>query len=329
MIGRRLFLVAGTLMLLGGIVLSVLWVRLPSTPVEVAMQGRTESVLIVTRPIRARALLRIDDLGWVTLPTDDVAAGSYVRGQATPIDFAGAVALRDLRPGDALKADQVVKASEPGFIPAVLGPGMRATSIAVSPAEGTSGLIVPGDRVDVVLTQSFGEAGLPASKRSVGETVLQDLRVIAVDQTTAAVVDPKTKQPEARVAKTITLEVTAQQAEALMVALHLGKIQLTLRNTGDKGAVPAGQVPTWGSDVSPALRSLDGDAKAPGSIAPPAAAGRSGVTVEIMRGGKSELRCFGETGAASTDCGGSGAEPAAPPTSPAGVPAPVTPNRNM
>ena len=327
MIGRHLLLAAGALLLVAGIALSVSWLRLPSMPAEVVPPARTETVLVVARPLKARSLLRIDDLGWSTLSASDVPPGSYLRGQAASLDLAGAVTLRDLRPGDILKADHIVKASESGFIPAVLGPGMRATSIAVSPAEGTSGLIVPGDRVDVVLTQTFTEAGLPASKRLVGETVLQDLRVIAVDQTTTTVFEPKAKQPEARVAKTITLEVTSHQAEALMVALHLGKIQLALRNAGDKGAPSADPMPTWGSDVSPALRSLDGDVRTPGSVAAPAAAVKPGVAVEIMRGGKSELRCFGEAGTASADCGGNAGVPA--PTAPDGGPPPASPNRNM
>lgn len=331
MMRRRLLLAAGALMLVAGIALSVLWLRQPSLTAGVAPVTRTQTltVLVIARPLTARALIRTDDLGWSTLPASDVPAGSFLRGHATPVDLAGAVTLRDLRPGDILKADLIVKPSEAGFIPAVLGPGMRATSIAVSAAEGTSGLIIPGDRVDVVLTQSFNELGLPASKRSVGETVLQDLRVIAVDQTTTTMVEHKTKPPEARIAKTVTLEVTPHQAEVLMVALYLGKIQLTLRNAGDKGAPSAEQLPTWGSDVSPALRSLDGGVKPPGSVAAPAPGARPGVAVEIMRGGKSERRCFDESGAASVDCAGDAAVPAPAPAAPGSAAPPVSPNRDM
>ena len=128
--------------------------------------------------------------------------------------------------------------------------------------------------------------------------------------------------------KTVTLEVTAHQAEILTVAHQLGKLQLTLRSLNDT-AIPIGSgssEPTWGSEVSRALRLLSGgqlsaepdQASQPGPVAP------APVVVDIIHGSKSEQRCFsGKTGQ-GVDCGGAPASgvpgkagaPSAAPTAP-------------
>ncbi|MEA2801842.1 MAG: pilus assembly protein CpaB [Rhodospirillaceae bacterium] len=322
--GRPILLVLGTLALVAGAALVVLQLQTPAPPAEVVAKADSQAVLVMVRPVKARTLLRPDDLGWKAIAIAAVPTGAYVRGTATEGDFAGAVVRNDLQLGDILTANQVVKAGEPGFLPAVLSEGMRATSIAVGLAEGASGLIVPGDRVDVVLIQNFTEAGVELSHRSVGETVLSNLRVIAIDQKTATDGKPRAGEPgmsaaavaaaaataaavEPRIAKTVTLEVTVRQAEVLMVAQQLGKIQLTLRDAGDEKASTkpalAAAPPTWGADVSPALDGLrdhltptTGNSPAPLPTPPPSS------EVNVYHGPATEVRCFDDMGRTATDC---------------------------
>ena len=73
----------------------------------------------------------------------------------------------------------VLRPTDGGFLAAVLAPNHRAVSVAVDAVSGTAGLIWPGDRVDLILTQTNDEAGVPLGRRTFGETVLRDLRVIA------------------------------------------------------------------------------------------------------------------------------------------------------
>ena len=232
---------------------------------------------------------------------------------------------------------------------------MRATSIAVGLAEGASGLIVPGDHVDVVLIQHFAEAGVELSHRSVGETVLSNLRVIAIDQKTTTDAKPKGPEPaagtaaaaaiataaavEPRIAKTVTLEVTVRQAEVLMVA-QLGKIQLTLRDADDEKAPavpsldalpPIAAPPTWGADVSPALDGLDRDRLTPttGNSPAPLPSPPPSAEVKVYHGPTTESRCFDDMGKTATDCATPTAVPPGPaPTGPVPtipVPTPATP----
>jgi pilus assembly protein CpaB len=183
---------------------------------------------------------------------------------------------------------------------------MRATSIAVNPAEGGAGLIAAGDRVDVILTQTFTDEKLSRSRRSVGETILTNLRVIAIDQTTNLPARGGELRPavtlEPRLPKTVTLEVTAHQAEMLMVAGELGKLELTLRSLAD-AMQPASLTPidsTWASEVSPALRSL-----AYGGLPPSLERGHGSgtpVVIDIIRGSKSDVTCYSPSGGSPTNC---------------------------
>ena len=132
-----------------------------------------------------------------------------------------------------------------------------AIAIPVATGGASTSLLHPGDCVDVILTQTF-KNDPPLTHRSVGETVVEGLRVLAVDA-------PDSKPPGASnsFGRTVTLEVTPEQAEKINVATELGKLSLTLRSiSGPDGvaALPpgppskvAGVQPIWAGDVSPAL----------------------------------------------------------------------------
>lgn len=332
MIGRRILMVLGLVALVAGVALTIVWLRMPAPlhPQQRTAAGpEPQAVLALARPVAARSLLRVDDLTWRLLAPQDVPLGAYTRGDAPLSDYAGAVVRRSMVPGDIVRAEDIVKSREAGFLSAVLGKGMRAVAIPVGQTEGGAGLIVPGDRVDVVLTQIFADAPRP-SQRSVGETVMHNLRVIATGQNVIA--DPKratgANEP---IARTVTLEATQSQAEALMVAMQLGKLQLTLRNADEttSGGWIDEPVPTWGSTVSPALREMERGAA--GSGAAQEAPAKPGLRIEILRGGVIELRCFDESGGPLPDCGKSrpgapAAAPAPPPQPPPQDGAPAQPN---
>jgi pilus assembly protein CpaB len=125
-------------------------------------------------------------------------------------------------------------------------------------------LVLPGDQVDVILTQSFGESADDPARKSVAETVLHDVRVIAVDQSLGTAARPAAAPRvigaltvESRIPKTVTFELTERQAERLFVARQLGSLQLSVRPLEVQAAAkPEHQRkpgPTWASDVSPAL----------------------------------------------------------------------------
>jgi pilus assembly protein CpaB len=132
--------------------------------------------------------------------------------------------------------------------------------VGVDAVTGAAGLIWPGDQVDLILTQEMDAASAPLSRRVVGETVLTNVRVIAVDQhfTQGASAGLMTTggNNQRTVARTVTLEVQPDQAERVAVAERLGRLSLAIRSMEQAAEqAPSDAAPTsiFGADVSPAL----------------------------------------------------------------------------
>ncbi|WP_458094597.1 Flp pilus assembly protein CpaB [Roseomonas sp. WA12] len=207
-------------------------------------------VLAAARALPPGTLLKDEDLTVREMAPDAVppgAAPETMRGE-----LRGGLLRRYVEAGEAMPAAEVLRTRDRGFLAAVLRSGHRAISVGVDVVTGTAGLIWPGDQVDVILTQELTAGEAPLGRRVIGETVLSDLRVIAVDQQlTQGTAGAETAQ--GRVARTVTLEVTSEQAERVAVASRLGRIALTVRAIEPPSdAWPVG-APVFGGDVSPAL----------------------------------------------------------------------------
>src|SRR5207253_6652905 len=131
--------------------------------------------------------------------------------------------------GEPVTEAKIVAPGNRGFLSAVLRPGMRAISVPVTVTSGISGFIFPGDQVDLLITYLVpvtGNAGGGGGsyEHKASETVLHDVRVIAIDQRL------ETKAGEALLAHTATLEVTPKQTEMIALAGEIGKLSLSLRS---------------------------------------------------------------------------------------------------
>lgn len=224
----------------------------------------TRKVLVATQDLNTGAFLDTAVLAWREWPVEAVVDGHLTKGKAKPADLAGSVARHPIAQGDPVTAEKIVQPGERGFLAAVLTPGLRAVSVAVNEVSGSSGLIFPGDRVDLILTQSIDDEDGTAARRIAGETILRDVRVIAVGQNLSA--PERGVDGELPVARTVTLEVTPTQAEKVAVARDLGSLALSLRSLPDqartadaRGAKGTPRVlgPTWAGDVSRALHAAD------------------------------------------------------------------------
>jgi pilus assembly protein CpaB len=266
MLVRNLLLAIGILSLLAGLALSVVWLSQTGSPTAERPELVRQSILVAARPVPGGTLLRPEDIGWKEVAAKDIRPGNLVRGQVSEAEFIGAVVRREFAAGEPLIVSEMVRPNERQFLAAAIKPGTRAVSIAVDAPQSAAGLILPGDQVDVILTQSFADTGTDPAMRSVAETVLRDVRVIAIDQTLTTPTRPasvaRTLLPaESRVPKTVTFEVTEKQAERLIVAAQLGRLQLSVRpleiGAAITGADKREAGPTWASDVSPALNELN------------------------------------------------------------------------
>ncbi|NBX03733.1 MAG: Flp pilus assembly protein CpaB [Alphaproteobacteria bacterium] len=218
--------------------------RLSSPPAEtpVAADVVSKRVMVARHEITPGNFVQgAQDLEWQDapegVPTENLLREGVVRLE----EFNGAVVRRPLKAGEVVPASALMKAGDGGFMSAVLEPGMRAVSVAVTATSGNAGFITPGDRVDLIVTHRvrvpMGKDSANMEDSVVSETFVRDVRVLAVDQ---MLDNPENK---AILAKTITVEVTARQAEQVSVAAEMGKVTFTLRSIANAVAKIDGNKP--------------------------------------------------------------------------------------
>ncbi|MGH6898570.1 MAG: Flp pilus assembly protein CpaB [Geminicoccaceae bacterium] len=220
-----------------------------------APQTEFHAVLVADTDLPAGTFVKPQHLRWQQWPTDDVPETYVLKGARPDEEMVGAVVRGRIAAGEPITDGAVVKPGDRGFLAAVLSPGMRAVSIPINATSSHSGLIFPGDRVDLILTQSL-VPNQGDSVRRVSETVLRNIRIIAMGSDTSD--DPVEGEANDR-AKTATFEVTPQQAEQVTLLTELGKLSLSLRSLatptdGAVAALPESHL-TWDRDVSRVLRS--------------------------------------------------------------------------
>ena len=212
-------------------------------------------------------LIQASDLAWQPWPKANLSDSFVSKPHDMPGDqstalmntIAGSVVRLGIGKGQPIVAGAIIKPGEKGFLAAILAPGKRAMTINISSSTGGAGLIVPGDRVDVLLSQAvkFKQKTGEESDRRATETYIPDLRLIAVDQKVN--VDPK----EPIVGRTATLEVTPHQAEMLALGEDLGRMSLSLRSVQSDPTDSLGRTVVWDYLASMALGGESGKVSVP------------------------------------------------------------------
>src|SRR6195952_4931146 len=204
---------------------TVAWISLrpppPSIMDTVAVAAPvTETLLTAVHTMRPGVLLKPEDVTGTAFVKSAVPTGAQLDTPSNRADLLGAMLRRTVLAGEVLLPAHVMRAGDRGFLAAVLGPGMRATTVGVDAVTGTAGLIWPGDHVDLILTETLDDPGMPLGRRIAGETVLHNVRVIAIDQelmqgaNAANAANPNA----AAQSRTVPLEVTPANAERIAVA---------------------------------------------------------------------------------------------------------------
>lgn len=214
-------------------------------------------VLVADADLPTGSFIKEENLTWQVWPDDKLHASYMIQENTKIEDLLGAVVRRAIAAGEPISTSRILKPGDRGFLAAVLRPGYRAVAVRVDATSSISGLVFPGDRVDIMLTHSISNG---ESQRRATETVLTNVRVLAIDQK----VDDTDESP--KVGKNATLEVTPKQAEMLAVLADLGKLSFALRslakdqeeleriaNSGEPLEEPdpeRGKTHTWDSEVS-------------------------------------------------------------------------------
>ena len=227
-------------------------------PIQIAApapQIQTVKVLVARRDLPVGSRIAPADVTWQTFPAGGVnpiwivdrgvstgapliphigphEAHADVPAATSVTDVTGSVVRIPLLQGEPIVPGKIVKGGAGGYLSVSLDPGMRAVAIAVNPQTGVGGFILPGDRVDILLTRKDNSGGQNGAQPTV-EPVLRNIQVLAVDQQVAPPKDAKSM-----VGGSITLEVPAEDVETLLGAEGHGDLALALRSYADLGGAP-------------------------------------------------------------------------------------------
>ena len=156
----------------------------------------------------------------VDWPSGNTPKGAF----ADPLLLEGRIAKQSFLPGEVILEERVVEHLGGSTLASIVEPNKRAVTVRVNDVIGVAGFLLPGNRVDILTTRQAGN-------RARTETILQDVKVLAVDQTAS------TDKDRPVVVRAVTLELSPAESELLVKATSEGTLQLTLRNPLDSELV--------------------------------------------------------------------------------------------
>jgi len=199
-------------------------------PAQPVAQLQTVDILVAKSDIGLGHSVKPDDLQWQTWPAATTSNSFISRANKADAikEITGSIARSPFIAGEPIREQKLVKADGSGFMAAILPAGYRAVSTEISPETGAGGIILPNDRVDVLLTKRDKSMDGKGADIAVSEIILSNIRVLAIDQA------PKEKEgASALVGRTVTLELKPDQTEMLARSRQSGTLSLALRSIAD------------------------------------------------------------------------------------------------
>ncbi|VXD00691.1 Flp pilus assembly protein CpaB [Pseudomonas sp. 8Z] len=268
-------LVAGTLLVAGSAALLARVLLTPPPPpppvVEKPVIEKPKptypAVLVASRDLRPGEFIDAGAVEWKASDSQVDERLYYTRGSEAASQLTGASVRHAITAGTPLTNGIVVRPNEPGFIATVITPGMRAITVPTNQTASQHSMLTSGDRVDVMLNlerdeQGSAEAG--NAPRLAAQTLLQNVRVLSLDNQTRSPLQQRPSEPAngkknadaypSRSAQTVTLEVPPVYAERLALASQVGTLNLILRSSQEVGdgqvKVGSGRVTTLAQTTS-------------------------------------------------------------------------------
>ncbi|MCT7374648.1 Flp pilus assembly protein CpaB [Chelativorans salis] len=197
-------------------------------------QGAAEAapqhtIIVAARELRFGHPVRDEDLKLLPWPSKNLPEGGFATKEdllGTGKDAETRYVMSAIERDEPVLAGKITGAGGRATLSAALSEGMKAVSIRVNDVLGVAGFVLPGDRVDVLLTRNMRQND---SEQTYVDVLLQGVKVLAIDQ----VADDRKDQPS--VSKTVTFEVTTGEAQMLTLAANVGTLSLTLRNVASAG----------------------------------------------------------------------------------------------
>lgn len=227
--------------------------QVAAPPVEFAQ------VVVAARSLDAGRTLELADYRTIDLPTSALSSAMIAADDPDVQRLVGAYATAPIGAGMPLPRESILFVEEGSLLSASIEPGKRAISIPVNESMTFSGLLEPGDVVDVLLTYSVGAQVLATALSGTGQAggrdlraaqaVIRGVRVLALDGRLRRSDEFSPGDP----IRSVTLEVTPQQAEMVVLAMRLGDLSLALAPLRGEETSPW-QAVTVDADVTTILR---------------------------------------------------------------------------
>jgi Flp pilus assembly protein CpaB len=241
---------------------------------SVAMQ----TVVVAKQPLRFGTELTASMLQEEPWPVASMPAGAFTK-ISDVLHGGRRVVLTAIEPNEPVLSLKITGPGERATLSALVKPGMKAVTIRVNDVEGVGGFVLPGDRVDVVLTRQI-EKGSATT-----EVVLQNTRVLAVDQSADE------RAAKAAVAKSVTLEVSTVEAQKVWLASSVGNLSLLLRKAGDVAETKSRKITL--NDLSGNEPIISSDKVATSTVVVTRAAAKQEYTVPV-EGSRGDMTTTGQ-----------------------------------
>ncbi|TXG82960.1 MAG: Flp pilus assembly protein CpaB [Sphingomonadales bacterium] len=230
---RSLILLVGALIIAGftAMLARSLMIQQSAAPQQVEQAPAEKQVLVAVKLMPRGTIVEAAHVAWKHWPDNAIDETMINGAPGDETKIFGKVARTDIAAGQPVPSAGLVGPGERGFLAAALQPGMRAITISISDTSGVAGFVFPGDRVDLVLTHQVDQGD--RGQIRVSETVLQNVRVLAIDQ------DVNDREDQPKVGRTVTLEVTPKLVEKIAVMQLIGSVSLSLRSLPEQAVAAA------------------------------------------------------------------------------------------
>jgi len=232
-------------------------------------ERRVGRIVVAAQPLRFGTELNAANIREIEWPLSAMPVGAFASKADLLKPGERRVVLSAVETSEAILKWKVTGPGQRASLSSIIDPSMKAVTIRVNDVFGVAGFVLPGDRVDVMLTRNDAGSG---EKKAFTEILMQHVRVLGIDQ----LADDRSEKPS--VVKAVTLEVPTTQAQKLVLAGTVGSLSLALRPAGSTVEARASRITT--DDLTQDVQATGRDAVPPSE---PDRTGKVGVTRALSR----------------------------------------------
>jgi pilus assembly protein CpaB len=213
-------------------------------PAGEVVQAQLVQVVAAATSLKFGDRLVKENLRLVDWPTGSVPEGAF-KSVDELLGAESRVALQAMQPNEIILASKITGPGQRASLSAVISAGMRAMTIRVNDVLGVAGFVLPGDRVDIMLTREI------VKDQPITDVLLQNVTVLGIDQRS----DQQNNKPD--VVKAVTIEVTTEQAQKVTLATQVGTLSLALRDVSNVELAPVKPVTIQDLGITEAIGTVE------------------------------------------------------------------------